>query len=67
MKEARRYADRNSWTGLSDTGNDMIIRVIIRKENRVHDITVIKKDRYRCSLGLLEIGSRRPANPTFPG
>ncbi|HJO54614.1 MAG TPA: hypothetical protein QF373_08930 [Verrucomicrobiota bacterium] len=66
MKEARRYANRNGWTGLSDTGNNMIIWVIIRKEKWVHGITVIKKDRHSSALGLVKSGTCRPGNPAFP-
>ena len=42
----------------------MIVRIIIRKENRVHGITIIKKDRHSSALGFVEIGTRRPVTPS---
>jgi hypothetical protein len=52
MKKARYYANRDSWTGFSDACNDVIIQIIIGEREWIHRITIIKQDRYSCSLGL---------------
>ena len=67
MKKTRFYADRDSWTCFSDACNDVIVRIIIGERDRVHRMTIIKQDRYSCSLGLGEISAPRPGNPALPG
>ena len=67
MKEPWDYAYRNRWTGFGDTCNDMIIRIIITEREWLHGITVIKKNRYGCSLGLGKISALWSSNASLPG
>ena len=67
MKKARCYAVRDRRTCLNNTCNDVIIRIIIGEREWVHEISVIKQDRYGGSLGLGQISAPGSGNPAFPG